>query len=389
MSFLSRIVLLLVLAGVAPRAQTPKYDDAPGGHSSRGYEGDYPYGPGPGPYPPPPGYVVDTTRMMRDKAMWTYWQQVNRLGFMTSRLEAGKNPRASQVADEIRNLLAQAKAQIDEERYQEAIGILNMSYGLFSELSRLTMEVIMPDPNRPATSQNALMEAAAMHARLQDHLYRLRDRPGFATADEKARQLQSKVQELLDKCKESLAAGKADAAKELCLKAEALLAELHQAIAGAATPSADPAKARLEERVQRASELVRRIQSEGGDADRLAMAGSLLEQARAALSAGNLESAEALARHAEKILAERGIAAGGRLSSSAFDRLQGKLDRAMALVKESGNEKASRILEKGLEHFGKAERLRSEGQKARAEAEMDIALKLAAKAVDIARTAGR
>ena len=389
------LLLLALAAGVLGAEDPPSTELAYNG-SRRSSKSAPPPDPPP-PYPPPPygswppneGGYSDTARWQRDQALWSYGMQVNRLGFMTSRLEAGKNPRAFQVAEQIRVLLEQAKAHIDAERYREANGVLYMTNGLFAELSRLAMEVVSPDPDRPASSQNALAEAAAMHARLQDHLYRLRDRPGPGSNDERTRQLLAKVQELLDKCKESLAARKAEAAKELCLKAEAMLPELHQAIAGSGKPAVDPARARIEERIQRAADLARRRQAEGGDADRLAMAGSLLEQARTAAAAGKLESAEDLTRHAEQIVAEPGPAAGGRLSSSAFDRLQGKLDRAGAIVKGSGSEKASRILEKSLEHFGKAERFRSEGQKARAEAEMDIALKLAAKAVDIARAAGR
>ena len=55
----------------------------------------------------------------------------------------------------------------------------------------------------------------------------------------------------------------------------------------------------------------------------------------------------------------------------------------------SKNGKASRILEKGKEHFERARRSHSEGQASRAEVEMDLALKLAAKAVDIARSGPR
>lgn len=381
-----RIIVVLALAVAATYADDSRPDGYPSGSSSGSDWGSKPSYRGPGPGPAPD---IDTARWWKDQAMMAYWQQQNRLGFMMSRLEAGKNPRAFQIADEIRSLLSQARARIDEERYREALGILSMTYGLFSELSRLAMEPPTTDPNRPATSQNALAEVAALHARLQDHLYRLRDRPGYVSGDERIPQLQAKVQELLDKCKESLAAGKADAAKEFGLKAEALLAELHQVIAGSGNRSADPARLRIEERLHRAREQLHRLQTAGGDADRLAMAGTVLEQARAAVAAGNLPSAESLAHQAEKLLSERGATPGNRLSASAFDRLQGKLDRARALVKASGNEKAARILEKGLEHFGKAERFRSENQAARAEAEMDIALKLAAKAVDIARTAER
>jgi hypothetical protein len=234
------------------------------------------------------------------------------------------------------------------------------------------------------------MEASALHQRLQDHLFRLRDRPG--ADDEKARALTAKVQELLDKCKENLAAGKASAAKDLALKAEALLAEVHLAAAGGSGPGSDPGRRRIEDRLQRASDLLVRRQADGGDAARLSQASALLEQARAALQSsgnGRPDAAEALLRHAEKLLAEAAASAGGRLSASAFDRMQGKLERAGALVKASGDEKAARILEKALDHFGKAGRFRSEGQNPRAEAELDIALKLAAKAVDIARSARR
>jgi hypothetical protein len=336
---------------------------------------------------PLPGDHYGDSLRIRDQANRTCGSLTNRLQFMTSRLEAGNNPRAIQIAEEIRSLLAQAQALIDAGRSRDAYPLFQQAEGLFAELGRLQYEVTNTDPNRPAISQNALIEASALHQRLQDHLFRLRDRPG---ADgEKARSLQLKVQDLLDQCKEYLAAGKASAAKDLALKAEALLAELHLAAATGGGTGSDPSRRRLEDRLHRASDLLLRRQADGADADRLSQATSLLDQARGAIgAAGGTDAAEALLRQAEKILAEAG-AAGGRLSSAAFDRLQGKLDRASSLVKAAGSEKASRILEKALDHFGKAERYRREGQKPRAEAELDIALKLAAKAVDIARAAGR
>jgi len=77
------------------------------------------------------------------------------------------------------------------------------------------------------------------------------------------------------------------------------------------------------------------------------------------------------------------------LTPAAWQRLKAKLDRAAEIVASSGNDKASKILEKGQEHFERAQRNQTDGQSARAEVEMDIALQLAAKAVDIARAGGR
>lgn len=336
----------------------------------------------------------------RDRAAQLHDQLASRLGFLSGRFEGGKNPRALELADKIRSLLAQAKIEIGSGRSELAMPILLQAEVLLIELGRHASDPAPLDPltgpggildlfkdQRPAVNQAALADAWALQRRLQEHLYRLRDRPGAAD-DEISRGLVSRVQDLLDKSKENLVSGKADAGRELALKAEALMAELHHAVAGGPGLPSDASRRRLEERIQRGLEQLRRDPGPG-DADRLAGAASLLEQARASLAAGKAGAAEQSLKQAEKLLGAPGALAGGKLGNAAFDRLQGKLEKARSLVRASGSEKAARILEKGLEHFGKAERFRSEGQAVRAEAEMDIALKLAAKAVDIARAAGR
>jgi hypothetical protein len=227
---------------------------------------------------------------------------------------------------------------------------------------------------------------------VEDHLLRFRDRTGSAGGDERIVNLQARIQDLLDKSREALAAGKAESARELSLKAEALLSELHLAAGGRGAGAKDPSLRRLGDRLQRLSDQVRRRQAEGGDSDkgeRLSAAASLIEQARGALADGKADATEGLMKQAERLVAEAGNQPGGRLSSGSMERLRAKLEKAGGLVASSGNEKASRILEKGMEHFAKAERYRGEGQAARAEVEMDIALKLAAKAVDIARASRR
>lgn len=359
---------------------------------------------GPGPGPGTTG-SVDSGRSGSEgseRAMRFHNQLADRLNFLTSRLEAGKNPRALEIADRIRTLLNTARAELSEGRISNAFHLLGQAESLCAELGRLssdsrdigrrsgpgTQPDLYRDSRRPSSSQKALADAYALHKRLQDHLLRLKDRPGQASTTDRARSLQARIQDLLDKCKESLTAGKAEAARELALKAETLLAELHLAVAGS-PGSGDPGLRRLEERVQRGTDLVRRRLSDGGAAERLSTASALLDQARIALSGGNAEAAENLLKQAEKILGETGKAAEGRLSAGAFDRLQSKLDKAGSIVKASGSEKAARILEKGMEHFSKAQRFRSEGQAVRAEVEMDISLKLAVKAVDIARASSR
>lgn len=353
-----------------------------------------------------PGGFLDTSRMLREAEYraGSYLSQLeNRLAFLSGRLEAAKNPRAFELADQIRNLLASARAEIEAHRPANAFPLMGQADILFAELGRISLEPrvldnasgqgwhpdLFKDLQRPATAQNALMDAYSLHKRLQDHLMRLKDRPGPSADDDKTRALQSRIQDLLDKCKEALASGKTEAARELALKAEAMLAELHLAAAGGMPGPIDPGRRRLEERIQHGLDIIRRRSGGGADAERLAAASSHLDEARTNLSAGNPEAAEGLLKQAEKILGEAGASAGGKLSAPAFDRLRAKLEKAAYLVSASGNEKASRIQEKAMDHFAKAERYRSEGQSARAEIEMDISLKLAAKAVDIARAARR
>ena len=158
----------------------------------------------------------------------------------------------------------------------------------------------------------ALGQASEIYRRVQERATRMNEQTK-ASDDPKAAVACARIQELLDKAKESLSAGQAEAAKEYGLKAEGMLAELHRSVSA-------------------------------GDA---------------------------------------------RLSPAAWQRLKAKLDRAAEIVSASGNDKAAKILEKGQEHLERAQRSHAEGQAQRAEVEMDLALKLAAKAVDIARAGSR
>ena len=110
------------------------------------------------------------------------------------------------------------------------------------------------------------------------------------------------------------------------------------------------------------------------------------------LASGQAEAAKGLGLKAEAQLAEwhqlknRSGRDPMQISASSLERLKIKIEKAKEIVRSSGNEKAQRILEKSMEHLERAERGQAEGQAVRAQVEMDITLKLAAKAVDIARS---
>jgi hypothetical protein len=225
----------------------------------------------------------------------------SRLAYFSQLLSVGKDPRATETLDKVRALLDKARMELSANRPTGARMALSQVEPLFIELQRLVHG-----------SQTGMAQATEVFRRVQQKATRAKEQARSAD-DPKAAAANARIQDLLDKAKEALGAGQAEAAKEYSLKAEGMLAEyLRSAKAGEA-----------------------------------------------------------------------------RLSPASWQRLQAKLDRAGEIVAASKNGKASRILEKGKEHFERAQRSHSEGQAARAEVEMDLALKLAAKAVDIARSGPR
>lgn len=112
-----------------------------------------------------------------------------------------------------------------------------------------------------------------------------------------------------------------------------------------------------------------------------------LDKCKEAIAGAHAETAKELALKAEASLAEwHQGATFSQGSGVSLQRLKIKMEKAREIVRASGNDKAVKILEKGQEHFDKAERNQADGQASRSQVEMDIALKLAAKAVDIARS---
>lgn len=221
-----------------------------------------------------------------------------------------------------------------------------------------------------------------------------------------------KARNLLDAARRESAAGRSQNAWQLLSQADPLLNELQrlqQAMAesdtrGSIGPSRDPSKeqqqaslSQAEANYQRVYGAAQRLGERPADGEDQKIGAlrtrvfELLEKAKEALATGQSEAAKGYCLKAEGILTEwhRSLASGDKLSPAARDRVKAKLDLAADVVAASGNEKASRILEKAREHFERADRGRAEGHAQLAAVEMDLSLKLAAKAVDIARSGSR
>jgi hypothetical protein len=221
-----------------------------------------------------------------------------------------------------------------------------------------------------------------------------------------------KARSLLDAARRESAAGRSQNAWQLLSQADPLLNELQrlqQAMTesdtrGSIGPSHDPAKEQQQasltqaeanyQRVYGAAQRLGERPADGEDQKISALRArvfELLEKAKEALATAQPEAAKGYCLKAEGILTEwhRSLATGEKLSPAARDRVKAKLDLAADVVAASGNEKASRILEKAREHFERADRGRAEGHAQLAAVELDLSLKLAAKAVDIARSGSR
>ncbi len=274
-----------------------------------------------------PGGGFDTTRLRQDlqiNAEFDIQRTAERLAYCTQRLETVKNPQAASLAEKIRALVEAARKEAEAGRVANVRPLLAQAESLLPELQRLILENLNSEKQnlsgqgpgsikdqQPAT-QPALGQAWETYRRVYNSAVRLAEKPA-GSDDARAAALRKRVSDLLEKAKEALEKGQAEAGKEYCLKAENQLTEWHRTL----------------------------------------------------------------------------TTADNRLSPATWERLKAKLDRAADLVSASGNDKAARILEKGREHFERAQRSHAEGQTARAEVEMDLALKLAAKAVDIARAGSR
>lgn len=276
-----------------------------------------------------PGSEGDSDRLMEEqkaRAELDFERAHERFISLAQRLGAGKNPCAAEVMARIKGLLDQASLEIASDRIDKSRRLLAQADALSPELQRLAQE----------SSYSEKQGASGLsHANCNDQ------QPSTQASLAQASEMYRRITERFIRLTEQSGTG-----------------------AGAKT-------AALQAKVR-----------------------ELLNKAKEALATQKPEAAKELVVKAEGLLPEIRTTASsaegaGRLTPAAWQRLKAKLDRAAEIVASSGSGKAARILEKGQEHFERAERNHADGRSSRAEVEMDIALKLAAKAVDIARAGGR
>jgi len=195
--------------------------------------------------------------------------------------------------------------------------------------------------------------------------------------------------ELQEEARQALAAGRFEPAMKMTLRARDLVGRTMRD----ALDSADVAavRRRVVEYWKQTNRMIERIEDRIDPeknpraARLLAMAGQ--EQARAReLAEDHPYRAVRNARHARRIVNElTGFHRRARHCEDRVERLGERIGDAEEIVEESGDEKAARILEKGVSHYTRGVELCEQGNAARATAQFDIASKLVAKAVDIAK----
>lgn len=195
--------------------------------------------------------------------------------------------------------------------------------------------------------------------------------------------------ELQEEAKQALAAGRFEPAMKMTLRARDLVGRTMRD----ALDSADVAavRRRVVEYWKQTNRMIERIEDRI-DPEKNPKAARLLtmaeqEQARAReLAEDHPYRAVRNARHARRIVNEMtGFHRRARHCEDRVDRLRERIDHAEEIVEESGDEKAGRILDKGISHYSRGVELCEQGNAGRATAQFDIASKLVAKAVDIAK----
>lgn len=328
-------------------------------------------------------------------------------------------PEAAPTISLVRSLIAQARQSLAAGNVPLAFNQCTMLENHITELDMLGSRKSMDrfrygelggfDSSRQRQDQQNAAEYSIQ--RVADRLAYLSQRLESGK-NPQAATLIDKVKALLDAARSEAAAGRTMNVFTLLAQADPLLNELQRLQQdlseadshGSSGPSQDPVKNQQQasltqaeanyQRVYNAAQRLGERPVEGEDAKTTALRThvfDLLEKAKDALATGQPEAAKGYCLKAEGLLTEwhRSLASGDKVSPAARDRVKAKLDLAGDIVAAAGDEKASRILEKARDHFDRAERNRIDGRAGLAAVEMDLALKLAAKAVDIARARSR
>lgn len=377
--------------------------------------------PGPGPGDDKP-YLGGTPRL--EDAAKRLEHAVERYAEIQAKFGAQSTPEAATLNDAIQNLIGQARQALANGNTMMVMGMCDMLERRIGELNMLggktATERFRSGPGPYGFDSLRLQQDQKIGAEWE--IQRVAERLAWVSQrlelskNPQAAALIEKIRTLIESARRESEAGRFQNVRPMLAQAESLLPELQRLIqenvssdkGNLSGTGHDPFKDRQpgeQAALAQAWELYRRVYNgavrlserpvEASDAKAAALRTrvfDLLEKAKEALATSKAEAAKEYGLKAEGQLTEwhRILSAtGNRLSSGAWDRVKAKLERATQIVTASGNEKAAKILEKARDHFERAERSHAEGQAARAEVEMDLALKLAAKAVDIGRSGSR
>ncbi|MDD5675765.1 MAG: hypothetical protein PHC61_16465, partial [Chitinivibrionales bacterium] len=199
--------------------------------------------------------------------------------------------------------------------------------------------------------------------------------------------------DLQEKAKEALVAGRMLVALNLTLKARDILGETLQT----ALDSADIAaiKQRATQYYNHTEAQIKKLSAsvdpskEPRLAKLLADAQEDLNKAKAALDAGQPLKALHNATLAREIADE--IARFSHRVENIDDRIgrvETKIEQASDIVQEAAKPMATEVLDKAVEHLNKGKELYADNKENAATVELDVAVKLAAKAVDLAKGTG-
>ena len=374
-------------------------------------------GPGPSPYFGPPTMGDGGLRLqdVTDKLN----RDIQSLNDMKLKYGLESMPEAAPLLAMVKSLIDQAQQSLDARNLSLADNQCRMLEYHLTELDQLGNRKSMDRFRSPGgggvdtTRQRQDQQIAA-----ESYIQARADRLAYLSQrlesgkDPQAASLIDKVRTLLDAARSEASAGRLLNVFPLLSQADPLLNELQrlqQALTetdshGISGPSRDPLKNQQQAaltqaeanylRVYNAAQRLGERPVNGEDPKTTALRTrvfDLLEKAKDALATGQTEAAKGYCLKAEGMLTEwhRSLSAEDKSSPAARDRVKAKLELAGDIVATSGNDKAVRILEKAREHLDRAERGRADGHAGLAAVEMDLALKLAAKAVDIARSGSR
>ncbi len=198
-----------------------------------------------------------------------------------------------------------------------------------------------------------------------------------------------KAFELQEEAKKALAEGNPKLAVKLTIKARDLIGETITAALD--STDIEMVKKRAVKYFRHTQQMIKRISAKTDPdndprvAKRLKMAKEEQERAKQLVEEHPYRALRH-ARNARRIVNEI-LRFQNRLEhfDERVERIEEKSEMAEEIVKESGDPKAAEILEKGTSHLEKGKELGEAGNSKAATAQLDIAVKLVAKAVDIAK----